>query len=224
MSMQIVEKSGEGLSRVYGVAVPPTELGEKLEARIAEIAPQLNLKGFRPGKVPPAHVRRIYGSALMGEVVEQTLNETSQKVLDDNKLRVASQPDLKPQSDMDEVLAGQEDLAYELDVEVMPDFEPIDVGDPEADAAGLRADRRRKSTRRWPSSPSRAAPTSRATGKTAKAKDGDQVVIDFVGRIDGEAFEGGTAERRAAGAGLGPVHPRLRRAAGRAPRPATRSR
>ena len=77
--------------------------------------------------MPAAHVRRIYGKALMGEVVEQTLNETSKQVLEDNNLRVAAQPDLKPQSDMDEVIAGHEDLAYELNVEVMPDFEPLDV-------------------------------------------------------------------------------------------------
>ena len=96
MSMQIVEKSGEGLSRSYGVRVPAMELGAMLDARIAEITPTLNLKGFRPGKVPPAHVRRLYGKALMSEVVEKTLNETTQKVLDDNKLRVAAQPDLKP--------------------------------------------------------------------------------------------------------------------------------
>jgi len=70
--MQVTEKSGEGLSRVYGVTVGVAELGAKLEARIAEIAPQLRLKGFRPGKVPPAHVRRVFGKALMGEVVEKT--------------------------------------------------------------------------------------------------------------------------------------------------------
>ena len=69
MSMQIVEKSGEGLSRVYGVTVPQKDLSERLEARIAEIAPTLNVKGFRPGKVPAAHVRRLYGKALMSEVV-----------------------------------------------------------------------------------------------------------------------------------------------------------
>ena len=67
--MQVIQKSGEGLSRVYGVTVGAAELGAKLEARIAEIAPQLRLKGFRPGKVPAAHVRRVYGKALMGEVV-----------------------------------------------------------------------------------------------------------------------------------------------------------
>src|ERR1700753_3762806 len=118
MSMQIVEKSGDGLSRVYGVKVPASDLGAKLDARIAEIAPQMNLKGFRPGKVPQAHVRRLYGKSLMGEVIEQALSESSQKVLEDNNLRVASQPDLKPESDMEQVLEGKADLDYELAIEV----------------------------------------------------------------------------------------------------------
>jgi trigger factor len=87
MSIQIVEKSGEGLSRVYGVTVPASDLTERLEARVAEITPTLNIKGFRPGKVPPGHVRRLYGKALMSEVVQATLNESTQKVLSDNNLR-----------------------------------------------------------------------------------------------------------------------------------------
>ena len=192
MSMQIIEKSGEGLSRVYGVTVTAADLGEKLEARIKEIAPQMKLKGFRPGKVPAAHVRRLYGKSIMSEVIEQTLNETSQKVLEDNNLRPASQPDLKPSSDMDQVLAGQADLAYEMAIEVMPDFEPVDAGtlvlerpvyaptDAEIDEslADLAKQNRTYEPR---------------TGKTVKAKDGDMLVVDFIGRIDGEAFEGGAA-------------------------------
>jgi trigger factor len=191
--MQVTQKSGDGLSRVYGVTVGAAELGAKLEAKIAEIAPRLNLRGFRPGKVPPAHVKRIYGKALMGEVVEQTIDETSKQVLEDNGLRVAAQPDLTPQSNMDEVIAGKEDLAYELNVEVMPDFEPLDV-------AGLELERPVYSATETEVLESLAdlAKQSRTyeprTGKSAKAKDGDQVTIDFIGRIDGEAFEGGAAE------------------------------
>ena len=188
--MQVTQISGDGLSRVYGVKVGADELGAKLEAKIAEIAPRLNLRGFRPGKVPTAHVKRLYGKALMGEVVEQTIDETSKQVLEDNKLRVATQPDLKPQSDMDAVIAGAEDLAYELNVEVMPDFEPIDVSALEltrlvyepsqAEVEESLADLARQS---------RTYET-----REGEARDGDQVVIDFVGRIDGEAFEGGSAE------------------------------
>lgn len=192
MSMQIVEKSGEGLSRVYGVTVPASELATRLEARIAEVAPQMNVKGFRPGKVPTAHVRRLYGKALMGEVIEATLNEGAQKVLEDNKLRPAGQPDLKPSSDMDKVLAGGEDLAFELAVEVMPDFEPIDPASIElikpvykvsdAEVGEALADLAKQARTYEP-----------RTGKSLKAKDGDQLLIDFVGTIDGVAFDGGTA-------------------------------
>jgi thiol-disulfide isomerase/thioredoxin len=80
--MQIVEKSVEGLSRVYGVTVPAALLAEKVEARIAEITPTLNLKGFRPGKVPTGHVRRLFGKSLMSEIVEQTINESDFVLVD----------------------------------------------------------------------------------------------------------------------------------------------
>jgi len=190
--MQVTQISGEGLSRVYGIKVGADELGAKLEAKILEIAPRMNLRGFRPGKVPPAHVRRIYGKALMGEVVEQTLDETSKQVLEDNGLRIAAQPDLKPQSNMDEVIAGHEDLSYELNVEVMPDFEPVDP-------AGLKLERPvyTPSEAEVTEALDELAKQSRTyeprAGKAAKAQDGDQVTIDFIGRIDGEPFEGGAA-------------------------------
>jgi trigger factor len=191
MSMQIVEKSGEGLSRVYGVTVPVADLNERLEARIVEITPQLNIKGFRPGKVPAAHVRRLHGKSLMAEVVQQAINETTQKVLQDNNLRPAGEPDLKPEGDIGQVIDGKADLSYELAIEVMPDFEPADLSkislkrpvyepteaEVEEAVAELAKQNRTYESR---------------TGKSVKAKDGDQVVIDFIGRIGGEAFEGGT--------------------------------
>ena len=193
MSLQIVEKSGEGLSKVYGVRVPAADLNEKMEAKIAEITPQLRLKGFRPGKVPPAHVRRLYGKSIMGEIIEETLNASTEQALSENKLRPAGQPDLKLESDMDKVLEGKEDLAYEIAVELIPEFEPVDVAtlklkkpvyeptDAEIDeAVGEIAAQNRTYEPR--------------TGKSLKAKDGDLVVMDFIGRIDGEAFEGGSAE------------------------------
>ncbi|WP_293420103.1 trigger factor [Phenylobacterium sp.] len=191
--MQIVEKSGEGLSRVYGVTVPAADLAERLEARITEITPQLNIKGFRPGKVPPAHVRRVHGKALMAEVVEQTISESTQKVLDEKKLRPAGEPDLKPEGDLGDVVDGKADLSFEIALDIMPDFEPVDPstleltrpvykpGDDEvAEALAELAKQSRSFEPR--------------TGKTVKAKDGDQLTIDFVGKIDGEAFEGGSAE------------------------------
>jgi trigger factor len=192
MSMQIVEKSGEGLSRVYGVTVPMADLNSELEARIAEVTPTLNIKGFRPGKVPPAHVRRLYGKALMSEVVEQTLSESTQKVLEDNKLRPAGDPDLTPEGDMNAVMDGKADLGFQLAIDIMPDFEPVDpatlslkrpVYEPTKAEVDEAVEELAKQNRTYEAK----------TGKTVKAKDGDQVVIDFIGRVDGEAFDGGTA-------------------------------
>ena len=191
MSMQIVEKSGEGLSKVFSVTVPMSDLVERLDAKIAEITPTLNIKGFRPGKVPQAHVRKLYGKSIMSEVVEQTLNETTQKVLEENKLRPAGDPDLTPNGDMAQVIDGKADLAYDIAIEVMPEFEPTDLTkislkrpvyeptDAEVDEA---VDELAKQNRTYET----------RTGKTVKAKDGDMVVIDFIGRADGVAFEGGT--------------------------------
>jgi trigger factor len=192
MSMQIVEKSQDGLSRVYGVTVPAAELNEKLETRIREITPQLQIKGFRPGKVPAAHVRRLHGKALMTEVVEQTLSESTRKVMEDANVRPASDPDLKPEGDISQVIEGKADLSYEISFDVMPDIELMDLSgielsrpvyepsDEEVDEAvkDLASNNKTYEDR---------------TGKSVKAKDGDMVVIDFVGRLNGEAFEGGSA-------------------------------
>ena len=186
--MQITQKSGEGLSRVYGVTVPAAVLAEKLTARIAEMAPKMNVKGFRPGKVPAAHVGRLYGKGLMGEVVQQAIDESAKEAL--GQVRPAGEPNFELQSDMDQVVDGKADLAFDVSVEVMPEFEPVDAStltltrlvyepsdeDVQATMDGLLASNR----------------TYEA--KEGAAEDGDQVVADFVGRIDGEAFEGGAME------------------------------
>ena len=191
--MQIVEKSVEGLSRVYGVTVPAAVLAEKVEARIAEITPTLNIKGFRPGKVPTAHVRRMFGKSLMSEIVEQTINETTQKVLSDNNLRPAGEPDLRPEGDIQDVVEGRTDLAYEIALEVIPEFVPADfseislkrpIYEPTEDEVGEAVAELAESSKTY----------EPRKGKTVKSKDGDQLLIDFVGRVDGEAFEGGGAE------------------------------
>ncbi|HEX8231755.1 MAG TPA: trigger factor [Caulobacteraceae bacterium] len=192
MSLQIVEKSGEALSKVYGVRVPAEDLNQKLDAKIAEMAPKLNIKGFRPGKVPPGHVRRLYGKGLMGEVVQETVEQSIQEAMQKEKLRPAGEPGFKMESDETRLLEGKEDLAYELTVDLLPEFElaaleeiklkrpvyePDDASIDEA-LAEIAGQNRTYETR---------------TGKALKARDGDMVVADFVGRVDGETFEGGTA-------------------------------
>lgn len=190
--MQIVEKSQDGLSRVYGVTVPAAELNEKLETRIREITPQLQIKGFRPGKVPAAHVRRLHGKALMTEVVEQTLSESTRKVMEDANVRPASDPDLKPEGDISQVIEGKADLSYEISFDVMPDIELMDLSGielsrPVYEPSAEEVDEAVKDLA------SNNKTYEDRTGKSVKAKDGDMVVIDFVGRLNGEAFEGGSA-------------------------------
>ncbi|SFS81784.1 trigger factor [Brevundimonas viscosa] len=190
--MQVVEKSSEGLSRVIAVTIPAAELNEKLDARLKEVAPQMKLKGFRPGKVPVAHVKKTFGRDLMGEIVNAALNETSQKALDEAKVRPAAPAEMKLTSDMDKVLTGGEDLAYEMELEVMPDFTPVDpktlkLNRPTYEASDEDLDEALKELA------GQAKSYEDKKGKTVKAADGDQLTIDFVGKIDGEAFEGGSA-------------------------------
>jgi trigger factor len=194
MAIQITQKSGEGLSRVYGVTVPIKDLLDKLEAKIVEMRPQMNIKGFRPGKVPAAHVKRMYGKSLMSEIVQQALNDSQQQALDEAKVRVATSPDLQLGGDIEKVLAGQADLTFDLAVQVMPEFEPVDVATlelkrPVHEVGDEEVDEQLKTI-----AEQNRTYEKKAGGKKAKADDGDMVVADFIGRIDGEVFEGGSAE------------------------------
>jgi len=191
--MQVVEKSNEGLSRVIAVTIPVAELNVKLDAKIKEVAPQMKLKGFRPGKVPTSYVKKTFGRDLMGEIVNATLNETSQKALEDAKIRPAAPAEMKLTSDMDKVIAGSEDLAYEMSLEIMPEFTPVDpktlkLSRPTYEASDADLDEALKELA------GQVQSFEDKKGKTVKAAEGDQLVIDFVGKIDGEAFEGGSAE------------------------------
>ena len=191
--MQIVEKSLDGLSRVYGVTIPAADLEEKLATRIRELTPQMNIKGFRPGKVPIAHVRRLHGRAIMAEVVQESLSECTQKVITDAAVRPAGDPDLKPEGDFAQVIEGKADLAFELSFEIMPDITLTDLTAIELqrmvyDPTEAELD---EAVKELASQNKTYAPR---TGKSLKAKDGDMVVIDFVGKIDGTAFDGGAAE------------------------------
>ena len=191
--MQVVEKSNEGLSRVIAVTIPVAELNQKLDAKLKEVAPQMKLKGFRPGKVPMSHVKKTFGRDLMGEIVNDALNTSSQKALDDAKVRPAAPAEMKLTSDMEKVIAGTEDLAYEMALEVMPDFTPTDIKKlklerPTYEASDADLDEALTELA------GQAKSYEDKKGKTVKAAEGDEVTIDFLGKLDGEPFEGGAAE------------------------------
>jgi trigger factor len=191
--MQIVEKSGEGLSRVYGVTVPMGELNDKLNQRIEEMRPQMQIKGFRPGKVPALHVKKMYGKSIMSEIVDQAVTEGRDQALNDNKVRPAATPDIKLESDIEKVLAGESDLAFDLSVEVMPEFTPAAVEDIKV-VRPVHEPTEKEIDEQLAEIAKQNLTYETKTGKTVKAAEGDMVVADFVGRIDGEAFDGGAME------------------------------
>jgi trigger factor len=190
--MLIKELKAEGLNHTYAITVSKEDLADKLEAKIKEMQPQVSLKGFRPGKVPVSHIRKMYGQGIMKDVVEETINETTQKAINDNSIRPAGQPKVDLKADGDKVTSGSSDLEYELSIESIPDFTPVD---PEK----LKFTR----LKHEPAAEDLAAEVAKLgegqksykkKAKTAKAKKGDAVLIDFIGTVDGEAFEGGTMD------------------------------
>lgn len=190
--MQVSENTTKGLKRELEVVVEASELERRLNRRLEELKAQVRLPGFRPGKVPVAHLRRVHGKAVMADVVKEAVSETSQKALEEREERPATQPEInlaEGSPEIEELMEGKSDLAYTISFEVVPEFEVMDfsklslvrqrapVEDTTVDEAIQRiADQNRE-----------------YRTKEGRAEKGDRVIIDFVGRIDGEPFEGGSA-------------------------------
>ena len=190
--MQISETVNEHLRREFRITVAKTDLDARLSTRLEGLKGQVNLKGFRPGKVPVSHLRKTYGKSMMGEILQETVAEFSQRAVEERSLRPAMSPSIKLESEVEKVLDGAEDLVFTMGVDLMPDFSLTDVTQisllrPVAevsDAEVLESLKRLASQQR----------TYEPKGDDAAAQDGDQLLIDFIGRIDGVPFDGGTAE------------------------------
>lgn len=190
--MQIKELKSEGLSYTYSVTVPKEDLSAKLDAKIKEMQPQVSLKGFRPGKVPVSHIKKMFGQSIMKDIVEEAVNETSQKAINDNKIRPAGQPKIDLRANGEDVTKGNADLEYQMTVESIPEFEPVD---PETlKFTRLKYEATDADIEERLAELGKGQKTYKKKAKTAKAKKEDAVLIDFVGTIDGEAFEGGAME------------------------------
>ena len=168
------------------VVVDAKDLDNKLTSKLTELAQQIRMPGFRPGKVPVPLLRKTYGQRVMGEVLEETVNESTSKVLEDKELRPAMQPKIEITKFED-----GSDLEYTIAVELMPTIEPIDFSGIKlermvAEVADSAVDERLTALADQMKSFSDAA-------EDQAAAEGDAVVIDFKGSIDGEAFEGGAA-------------------------------
>jgi trigger factor len=184
--MQVTETLSDGLKRGFTVVVPEPELAAKREKRLAELGRTMQLPGFRPGKVPMSMVRKRYGDAVAAEIIEGAVNEASDRLLSERNLRPAMQPKLeitKPGQDSD--------LEFTVELELLPDItlpelnditlsKPVAAISEEAVADSIKkiAEQRQSFT-----------PVEEARPAAA----GEQLTVDFIGRIDGEAFQGGTA-------------------------------
>jgi trigger factor len=193
--MDVTQTTADGLKREFRVVVPATDLEIRLTDRLVRLKDQVRLNGFRPGKVPVAHLRKLYGRAVMAEAIEELVRETNAKIVSDNGFKLAMDPQVKMPEDKTElegVVEGKTDLSYTVALEVVPaielaDFKGIalermvaEVGDDEVKEATKRlADQNRPFA---------------AKAEGAAAETGDRVVVSFTGRIDGEVFEGGTGE------------------------------
>jgi len=185
--MQVTETKNEGLSREFTIVVPANEFEEQVSSRLNEMSKTVQMPGFRKGKVPVSLLRKKYGPNIMGETLEKSVQESSTKVMADNDLRPAMQPKI-------EITSFEEgkDLEYTMAVDVMPE---IDLGDfskisverliAETDESEVDATLARMAD---------AYKTSAPVARKRKAKSGDVVNIDFVGKVDDEEFPGGKAE------------------------------
>ncbi len=130
--MQVTEKSAEGLKRTLQVVVGAGELNERFDARLGEIRDRVQIKGFRKGKVPTTHLKKVYGRSLMLEVLDQAVRDTSSQAITERKERPAHQPEIALPEDKEEierVLSGEADLSYVMSFEVLPEIKLADLSD-----------------------------------------------------------------------------------------------
>jgi trigger factor len=185
--MQVTETNAEGLRREFRVVFPASELGERMDARLKELSGQVNIPGFRPGKVPATIIKARFGDAVRGEVIERALNEGAQRTLEEQGVRPAT----KPKVEVDEYEAGQ-DLAFTLEVEVLPEIEPADFAKYTLERLEPVADD--QAVQEALDGMSKQYGKLETVEKKRAAKDGDVLVVDFTGQVDGEEFQGGKAE------------------------------
>lgn len=203
--MQVTVTNADGLKRELKIEVPAGELEEKLGSKLEELKNQVRLKGFRPGKVPMSHLRKTYGKQVMSEVIQETVGESSQKALEEQELRPAYQPNIDLEGEVEQVMEGNADLAYKMTFEIVPaielaDFSKISIEKPVAEVTDEEV---QDSLKRLAENQKNFE--ARAEGEAAE--NGDQLIIDFIGKIDGEAFEGGSAEGAAIELGAGQFIP-----------------
>jgi len=191
--MEVTETAAAGLKREYRVIVPATDLEAKVNARLDDLKGRVQLRGFRPGKVPVAHLKRLYGKSAMAEVIEAAVREANSKIVTERGLKLATEPKVVLSAEEDAVegiIAGKSDLAYTVEMEIVP---PITL----ADFKTIKLERLTAPVEDAEIDPALQAIAEQNRpfndGDEAPAKKGDRVTVSFQGTIDGTPFEGGAA-------------------------------
>jgi trigger factor len=191
--MEVRETLTDGLKREFQVQVPAADLEARVTERLGELKDRVQLRGFRPGKVPVTHLKKIYGKAVMAETVEAVIRELNAKIVSDRGLKLAMEPKVtipNEETEVEKIIGGKSDLAYTLALEVLPKIEL-------ADFKGIKLERQVADVTdaQVGEALEKIAEQNRpfaTKGEGAKVVKGDRVVVDFTGRIDGTPFEGGT--------------------------------
>jgi trigger factor len=206
--MQVTETNVDGLKHEYQVVVPASDLEARLNDRLVQLKDRVRLNGFRPGKVPVDHLKRIYGRSVMAESIEELVRDTNAKIVTDNGYKLALDPKVtmpETPTEIESVFAGQSDLSYKVAIEVVPPIELADfssikleklvteVGEDEVQKSlDLLAEQNK------PYSPK---------GEGARVEKGDRAMVNFTGSIDGKPFEGGSGEDVGVNVGSGTFIP-----------------
>ena len=194
-AMQVTETLAEGLKHEFQISVPASDLDAKADVRLVELKYKVRLNGFRPGKVPVSHLKKVYGRSVMAETIDQTIRDTNSQIFTERGFRLATEPKVTmptEQKAVEDILTGKSDLTYTVSIEVVPtialaDFKSFTVEKPVVEVTDADIDEAIK----------RIADQNRsfaAKGDGAKAETGDRVTISFKGTIDGTPFDGGTGE------------------------------
>ena len=191
--MQVTQTSSQGLKQEFKVVLPASDLAAKLAAQLSEVRARAQIKGFRPGKAPLEHLRKLYGKGIMGDVLQEAVNEANRKIVADHNLRIAVEPKIDFPGGQDEVeraLAAEGDFAFTVAFETLPTFEigafdDISIERPVAKVDAAEVEKAVKSL-------AERVQEFEARAEGAKAAKGDKLTIDFTGKLNGEPFEGGT--------------------------------
>ena len=188
--MQVTETLSEGLKRELKIVVPAKDMESQMNEKLADAKDKVRINGFRPGKVPISHLKKVYGRSIMADLVNETIQKKPTEILSERGEKAATTPEIsmtEDEKEAEDILAGKSDFEFTMSYEVIPDFEVADIS-------------KIKITREVVDIPdeeveeqvTRVAENARTyETKKGKAADGDKVTLDYLGKVDGEPFEGG---------------------------------